>query len=151
MKQLEREPTEKELQAFMAAFDTNQDGKVSFEEYMERLCGKFEVTGLSEEEAMAGFMEEIAKPPIGMVKAGLLAEEYKGKSEELEKLSEDEMRKAYTDMNLGVWATMTDDRAQQGEMLGEVLEKLETMGNSPEAAKLKEMIKEEASAAEAAP
>merc|ERR1719446_303701 len=38
--QLEREPTEQEVQAIMAEFDANQDSKISFQEYMDVMCGE---------------------------------------------------------------------------------------------------------------
>merc|ERR1711934_584111 len=37
--QLARDPTEEEVQAMTNSFDTNKDGKISFEEYMNPLCG----------------------------------------------------------------------------------------------------------------
>jgi len=38
--QLQREATEKEFKTFMRNVDVNVDGKVSFQEYMNRMCGK---------------------------------------------------------------------------------------------------------------
>merc|ERR1711934_1090047 len=38
--QLDRDPSEEEVTAMLNAFDKNQDGKVTFEEYMNTLCGE---------------------------------------------------------------------------------------------------------------
>jgi len=139
-KQLEREPTEGECQAFIKGFDRNKDGKVSFEEYMTRLCGKYDLTGLSDEEAMEGFLEELNKVPANVARSGLAGGDFKGKPDELAKLSDAEVLDAYKKQSLEVWATMTDDTNQQGEMLAELLGKLEKMGDTEGAAKLREML-----------
>merc|ERR1712216_1063615 len=38
--QLDRDPSQDEVEAMLHAFDQNQDGKVTFEEYMSTLCGE---------------------------------------------------------------------------------------------------------------
>ena len=146
-KQLEREPTEKEVDTFMGAFDTNKDGKVSLQEYVGRLCGKYEITGLTEEEAKAGFLDELKKVPVDVAKAGLKEGEYKEKGEELEKMSDEEVLEAYKKMSIAVFDSMTDDPTQQGEMLAEVLSNLDAKSaDSAEVKALAEAIKAETSA-----
>jgi len=136
--QLQRDPTTAEVKCFIAGFDRDQDGKISFEEYMIRLCGKYELYGLTDEEAMEGFLAELDKVPPGSARAALAEGDFKGKATELAAFSDTEVLDAFKKQSLEVWATMADDPGQQGEMLAEVAEKLEKMG--PEAAKIKKMI-----------
>jgi len=137
-KQLEREPTEQEVTTFMDAFDTNHDGKVSLDEYIGRLCGKFDIVGLTEDQARAGFLEELKKVPVDVARAGLKDGEYKDKAEELEKLSEAEVMDAYIKMSMAVFSNMSDDASTQGEVLGEILSKLDE--KSADAEKVKEIL-----------
>ena len=137
-KQLEREPTEQEVTTFMEAFDTNHDGKVSLDEYIGRLCGKYDIVGMTEDEAKAGFIEELKKVPAAVARAGLKEADYKDKVEELEKLSDAEVMDAYVKMSVAVFENMSDDPSAQGEMLGDILSKLDE--KSADAAKVKEMV-----------
>lgn len=137
-KQLERDPTEQEVTTFLEAFDTNHDGKVSLDEYIGRLCGKFDIVGLTDEEAKAGFLEELKKVPVAVARAGLKEADYKDKAEELEKLSDAEVMDAYIKMSLEVFENMPDDASAQGEMLGDVLSKLDE--KSADAEKVKELV-----------
>jgi len=137
-KQLEREPSPSEVETFLAGFDRNHDGKVSFDEYLTKLCGVWNVTGLGEEEAMEGFLKDLEKVPVDVARAGLAEGDYKDNKEELKGLSDAEVMSAYKKQSLAVWATMTDDPEHQGEMLADVMDKLEAMG--PAAAQVKEML-----------
>jgi len=141
-KQLEREPTQAEVSSFIHGFDRNNDNKVSFDEYLTRICGKYELTGLTDEDAMQGFLEDLSKVPVSTARAGLASGEFKERADELAKLSDAEVMEEYKKQSLEVWATMADDESQQGQMLADVMEKLDQMGSSPQAAQLKEMLKD---------
>jgi len=142
-KQLKRPPTEKETGDFFSRFDFNDDGLVSFEEYMVKLVGKYEVTGLTDEDAMQGFLSDLMKVPVNVMRAGLKDGEFKGKDEALAALSEEEVKEEYKKQCLGIWASMTDEPSQQGEILAEVMEKLDKVGGA-EAEKIKAMLESNA-------
>jgi len=140
-KQLESEPTEKEVAAFIALLDLNKDGLVSFDEYMNQVIGQHEVVGLSDEEAMHGFLADIAKVPIDVAKSGLLSGDYKDKSKEVAAMTDDQVMEEYKKQCLAVWAAMADDTAQQGAMLADVMDKMDKLGDeTPRAKQLSEQL-----------
>lgn len=138
--QLERDPTDDEIAAFIDSFDRNNDKKISFDEYMQKLCGKkWDVVGLSDEEAMQGFIADLAKIPVTMCRAGLAAEEFKGKEEELAKMSDEAVREAFTSTSLGVWAQMADDPDAQGQVLEDVMGRMKNVAGA-DGEKIKELM-----------
>jgi len=141
--QLERDPTEVETKAFIQSFDRNSDGMVSWDEYMDKLCGAgWEVTGLSDEEAMEGFLKEMEQVPRDAQLAGLAKGEYKDKPDDLAKLTDEEIVAAWKAQSLETWAAMADDADVQAQQLDDVMQQLSKAGNSEEAAQLKALIAE---------
>lgn len=76
--------------------------------------------GLTEDDALAGFLAEIEQLPADVARAGLLGGKFKGMDDQLASMSDAEVAAAYKEQSLEIWNQMGSEAEKWDEMLSEV-------------------------------
>lgn len=76
--------------------------------------------GLTEDDALAGFLAEIEQLPADVARAGLLGGSFKGKDDEVNAMSDTEVAAAYKEQSLLMWNQMGSESEKWDDMLSDV-------------------------------